>query len=757
MPADPTSPASISHTASAWLVRRRVALLVIGCVLTLLAWPVSWRLEFDRSIENMFASDSPLLPPFRQLKRTFGGDEIVMVAYVDQRLLSTEGLARLDRLRKDLAAVPGVEATLSILDSPAQNAITSAFGAPLLEFFEGLLIGSDRQTTAVLCFLEREAVAKIPRDATINRLRETAEAFDPSAVIGGEPVLMAEGFRYLEQDGWLLGWATSILLMAVILFFFRSARWMLIPIVIVQAALIWTRALLVVGEFRLSMVSSMLTAIVTVIGIATVVHLIVRYREESAANRPPRDALLAAAAVLAAPIVWAIVTDVCGFLSLVKSSVGPVQSFGIMMALGAVATLFSVAIFLPGLALIGSFDRAPKDAFGESHLGRALKQLTNQMQRRPWLWTLLISVIVGAAVWGNAYLEVETDFTKNFRAGTPVVKSYQFLEQRLGGAGVWDVFVPAPKVFDAAFVDRVRDFEERLRDEVIVRRGGREEPGLTKVVSLVDAIDAASATTRLMMFVPLSTKFYSIKERVPQLWRALDGVDPVDQRHYFRIMLRSREQQTAAEKMAIIAQVHQIAEESFPGEARVTGFFVLLASLIDSLLADQWTTFALASIGIFLTIFAAFRNVTWATIALVPNALPIFMVLGGMGHLGYKVNMGTVMIAAVSMGLSVDSSIHYLNEFRRALASGLDFSAAIHRVHQSVGRAMVLSSIALMIGFLVLVLSHFIPTIYFGVLVSLSMLGGLLGNLVVLPLLLQGLHSLAPKRVEAAVGQAPRA
>jgi len=132
----------------------------------------------------------------------------------------------------------------------------------------------------------------------------------------------------------------------------------------------------------------------------------------------------------------------------------------------------------------------------------------------------------------------------------------------------------------------------------------------------------------------------------------------------------------------------------------------------------------------------AFRSIRWTLIALVPNALPILMVMGLLGWLGLKINMGAAMIAAVSMGLSVDSSIHYLASYRRERVAGRSVSEALNLVQQSVGRAAVLSTLALIVGFMVLCTSEFVPTIYFGALVSLAMFGGLAGNLIVLPLLL---------------------
>jgi predicted RND superfamily exporter protein len=232
----------------------------------------------------------------------------------------------------------------------------------------------------------------------------------------------------------------------------------------------------------------------------------------------------------------------------------------------------------------------------------------------------------------------------------------------------------------------------------------------------------------------------AMQERMPQMGRALVGEDPDDGSTWLRIQLRSRERQPAAAKRAIIGGVRRIVAEEYPARdgrpgGEVTGFFVLLAQLVDRMLADQWLTFLIAAAGIFVLLAVGFRSLLLAAIALVPNALPIFVVLGLLGWTGTRVNMGTAMIAAVSMGLSVDSSIHYIAAFQRRLAAG-GAAAALGDAHQTAGRAMIFSTLALVVGFLALTTSNFVPTVSFGWLSCLTLAGGLLGNLVVLPVLL---------------------
>lgn len=709
-------------------------MLAFGLLATLAAVGPSRRLAFDRSIENMFAPDDPVLEPFRQLKRTFGGDEVALAAYVDGELLTSAGLARLERLAEQLAGVPGVQEVYS-LATVKRFLNTPLYRRRVLELSEGYTIGPDHETAGVICVLVPEHEAPVPRLQTVDELRRLIEAHDASGVLTGEPVMIVDGFRFLELDGRLLGAVSTGLLMLTIVACFRSLRWVLVPMAVVGATLIWTQAVLVESRLHLSLVSSMLWAIVTVIGIATVVHLVVAFRGHRAEGLTPVAALALAGQQLGAPIFWACMTDAAGFASLMVSRVGPVHDFGLMMLVGSLLTLVGIAVFVPGLSLWGRFDADPRRAWGEHGLDFGLEKLAASIERHPRTLTLAIAVVSLACCLGMLNLEVETDFTKNFRRDSPIVHAYEFVESRLGGAGVWDIVAPVPDRDIKDFLDRVARLEERLRTEAVVETADGPRPGLTKVLSAVDALDMVPLG-RVGAGVRLEPTLDLVAKEVPMV-KALYGHDPQNgNRLYVRIMLRARERQPSRQKQLLVEQVRQIAREELP-EAEVTGFFVLLTKIIESTTRDQWLTFGVATAGIFLMVLLAFRSVTLALISLVPNALPILIVTGLMGWLDLRINMGAAMIASVSMGLAVDSSIHYITAFRRHRAAGLSTGEALHAVHQSVGRAMVFSTLALIVGFSALALSRFVPTIYFGVLVGLTMLGGLLGNLVVLPLLLK--------------------
>jgi predicted RND superfamily exporter protein len=534
------------------------------------------------------------------------------------------------------------------------------------------------------------------------------------------------------------------LLGVTILILFRSLRWLLIPVVVVQWTLIITRAVLVLGGRQLSMVSSMLTAIVTVVGVAGVMHLIVEIRELRVQGLTQRAALLKCGMLLAGPILGAVLTDVSGFGSLWCASVEPVRDFGTMMVAGSFLVLPAICLIFPALALALTRDRQATHGWGEVHLGYWLMRSVDAVHSHPKTVAAATAALALIASLGAVRLEIETDFTRNFRRGSRIVKAYDFVETQLGGAGVWDVIVPAPAVLDQEYLDRVRRLEQRLRQiEVPLRTTDQNTPGLTKVLSVVDALDAIAAEPTLAALTPTpELRYRGLALAMPTFMAALRSTGQGEQNHgRLRIMLRAPERQPAEQKRWLINEVTRLAREEFPAGpqaygAEVTGFYVLLTNLIESILRDQWTTFAVSSLAILAMVWVGYRSWQYALISMIPNAVPIYVVMGLLGWAGLKMNMGAAMIAAVSMGMSVDSSIHYFSAFRHARREGKTVHAALTQCQQSVGLAMIFSTIALIVGFGVLITSEFVPTIYFGALMSLAMLGGMLGNLIVLPLLL---------------------
>ncbi|MSR56411.1 MAG: hypothetical protein EXS05_01905 [Planctomycetaceae bacterium] len=730
------------------LIRYRAALLAIGTLVTIVAWFPASRLAFDQSIESLYAHDDPHLQSYLESKGLFGGDELVGVVYSDPELFSDEGLARVRELAEELSNIPGVQSqsTQNLADGLAQASIPflKKRMQQVLEFFQGILVGEDRETTAVVLRLTAEQPnAPVPRGATIAEIRRIAaahqERYGFATYTVGEPVQVHDMFRYVQEDGRVLGWVSALLLVVVILILFRNLRWVLLPILIVQATLLWTKAILVLSGIQLSMVSSILESLVTIIGVATVMHISLVYcgmRDEFDRVSALRRTLV----LLAVDVFWVCATTAGGFAAQLSSHVYPVKSFGLMMALGSMLVLVAIGVFLPGGVLLGRYAADPQITQADQHLARWLGVLGDWIENYPWRLLGVCVVVTIVSLAGMTRIRVETDFSRNFRRSSPIVQAIDFVEDNLGGAGTWEVNFPAPARLDDAYLERVRELAQKLREIELI--DGEQRASLTKVVALTDGLD-------LIPRIPLLTANHAQQTTVlghfqPEFLPSMYNPDQLR----MRIVLRARERQPAELKERLIHEVERLAREEFPApdpsqKARAAGLFVLLTYIIESLLGDQWSSFGWGAAGIIAMMTIAYRSLRIGLISLVPNLLPIALVIGAMGWLDLPVNIGTAMISSVSMGLTVDASIFYISAFRRMQRQGMDFSAALRATQHDIGRALIYSNIALLLGFLVLTLSHFIPLVYFGFLVSVAMLGGLAGNLVLLPLLLRATRTKA--------------
>jgi uncharacterized protein len=739
-------PAELRHAALARLadvlIRRRIPLFLAALLLAVLAIPVAMRLQLDESIESFYAPDDPYLLDYQQSKKWFGGDEFVLVAYHDPELLENEGLERVRGFAEKLSSVPGVNAESTqhlerALRPPQANLAMRLFlrfpntKKSLLDFSRSILIGDDEETTAIVLRLLPEQDAPVSRKQTLDEVRALAQSQPFPVYVAGEPVQISDMFEYVRQDGALLGWATSGMLILTILVLFRSLRWTLLPLLIVHVALVWTKATLVLSGMKLSMVSSILTSLITIIGIATVTHVTVRFRElRQSFSR--QESFRRTFIDLAPAVFWTCATTAVGFAALLSSGITPVRSFGTMVALGTVFVLAGALLLLPGGILIGRFDRDPRNTPAERKLLKVLDRSIDGVENHSGKLLLVFVVLSAGAAFGLTRLTVETDFSRNFRQNSPIVRSIQFFESRLGGVGTWEINFPAPKEspdgedsegLTTQFVEQTAEVSDQIA-EIEMPDG----TGPTKAVSLGDGTDlipriAARSLDQKRNVLELLNPEFEESLYNPEAGR-------------MRIVLRALEQQPAETKLDLIERAEDTARETFP-QAQATGLYVLLAHLIDSLLSDQLVSFAIASAGIALIMMIAFRSVPIGLMSLIPNIFPILLVIGGMGWIGLPINIGTAMIASVSMGLTVDSTIHYLTGYRRSREAGLDHFAALRETQASVGRAVIFATTALVFGFSVLTLSHFIPLIYFGVLVSAAMAGGVFGDLILLPLLLR--------------------
>ncbi len=745
------------------LVSLRNLLLFGVAAIVVAAIPVSDQLKFDQRIESFFADDNPDLLLLQRNRREFGGNEFVIVAWTEDRLFAMPD----GQLPQSLSETLEIDVLLTVDDAVAEKIreVTGRLNqiagvnpektqhladlldaAPrfkpsrraMLRLFEGTLVGQDGLTTGILLELRPQNEVSESRATTLSEIRTIAASMDGEVAVAGEPVQVFDMFQMVEEDGQVLFLVSLSILSLVLLTMFRGFRWMLAPVGLVLGSVVATRALLSLAGAELSMVSSMLNSLVTVIGIATCMHIIVHYRDirKEQGVAPLETAHQHKAKILAAtrqtlsemgaPIFWTCVTTAVGFGSLLVSQITPVRSFSIMMCLGTAVVLIGCMIVFPATLGSGSRLTPPAQVPLEHWLDRALHISARSVERRPILTGVICFLMFAFAIPGVLMLTVETDFSKNFKDSSTIVQALKFVESRLGGAGSWEIAFDTPEQLTDDFLNDV----QLLTDELRQMSAGDEDISILSLTDITDLPPRVFGPTKALQ---------KIARKQPLLVRNFYN----EEAHRMRIVLRSAEQQPSEDKLQQISRIRGCVRDFFAksqfkqtSRPEASGMFVLLADLIQSLLQDQLLSFIVATCGILVCMTIAFRSLRIGVVSLLPNIFPVAIVMGILGWSGVRVNIGTAMITSVSMGLTVDSTIHYITAFERARKSN-SVQNSLHIAHASAGRALVFAYMALVAGLLVLTASRFIPLVYFGALLSLSMIGGIFGDLILLPLLLR--------------------
>lgn len=745
------------------LISVRNVLLFAAAAGVLAAISFSERLQFDQRIESFFAADNPDLRILTRSRQDFGGNEFVVVAWTEECLfdlpddqqpqtlraaLEIDVLHKIDplvaekirRVAGQLNAIGGVngDKTQHLADFLDDAPKFKPSRRAMLRLFEGTLIGRDGRTTGIVLELLPEADAGESRGKTLTQVRTVALELGDDVAVAGEPVQVFDMFEMVEQDGQNLFLVSLTILACVLVLMFRGLRWMLAPVGLVLGSVVGTRAILYLVGAELSMVSSMLSSLVTVIGIATSMHVFVHYREvrrnqaQVSLTSPTehRQQLNEAAREtfrqMSGPVFWTCLTTIVGFGSLLVSQITPVRSFSVMMCLATAVVFLGCAFVMPATLASGSRLSRPARVPLEHWLDRGLDLTCRAVEKKPILTGILCFGMFAAAIPGVLRLTVETDFSRNFKESSSIVRSLKFVESRLGGAGSWEIAFDTPPKLTDAFLKDIKALTEELREKLA------SDDSIT-ILSLTDISDLPPR-----IFGPAKTL-----GRVARKQPGMIGNFFNEETQRMRIVLRSAEQQPSEQKLAQIANVRECVAKFFgrsefqqQSTPQASGMFVLLAELIQSLLQDQLLSFLVACLGILMCMTVAFRSLRIGIISLFPNVFPVAILMGILGWSGVQVNIGTAMITSVSMGLTVDSTIHYITAFERARRI-CSVSESLAIAHSSAGRAVVFAHLALVAGFLVLTASRFIPLVYFGALLSLSMIGGVFGDLVLLPLLLR--------------------
>ncbi|WP_323845230.1 efflux RND transporter permease subunit [Microbulbifer magnicolonia] len=622
-------------------------------------------------------------------------------------------------------------------------------------------------------YLQHRTAQEHRSRARVEQVREILAGYKGEAelFLGGVSMITADMISFIQSDLVVFGAGILLFIIATLLIIFRQVRWVLLPLATCVTTAVMMLGLLSWMDWRLTVISANFVALLLIITLAITIHLAVRYREYIAQNPDWNREQLALAAVrfMAKPCLYTALTTIVAFVSLVVSGIRPVIDFGWMMTMGVTLALVLSFLMIPALLMI-----LPKRTGGvsldNSHAFTLLFSRFAERRRGVVLGVSLLAAVASAV--GISQLKVENRFIDYFDDSTEIYQGMLVIDRRLGGTVTLDIILDKPAEEETAPEGEEDPFAVTGEEEAFAEEDpfGSEDPfgaagesaeqsywftvaGLAKIERLHDFLEQQPEIGKVQSLAtlykvardlnggPLNDFELAVaRTSLPAEIRDV-LVDPYlsVEHNQARITLRAMETDPNLRRDELIQRIYDYAHDEMgiaPENIHQTGLLVLYNNMLQSLFKSQILTLGAVFVGILLMFLVLFRSFSLALIALIPNMLAACVVLGGMGLAGIPLDMMTITIAAITVGIGVDHAIHYLYRFRDEFAKDGDYLATMHRSHATIGRAMFYTAITIIAGFSILALSKFVPSIYFGLLTALAMTAALLGSLTLLPLLL---------------------
>ncbi len=731
---------------------KRIAGLLAVVAVTAVTAAALGDVEFDASIEAWFLDDDPDLIAYHRFLEHFDTDQMILVAWDDPSLFTPEGLAfvrdltealgELDHVQsavslataRQLVATPGVIAVEPLIDWDAppdpEDLRDRVLGDDL---YVGKLVSADGRVPAVVLWVDNlieEQGAKTDLAHAVEAVGEPFAARRGVDFAYAGPTMLDEAFfEYTARDLKTVFPAMLVVIVVAILALFGSPAALILPIAVVSLACLWITGGLALFGGRITAVSSAVYPLVLGVGIASAVHITSRYLLLRKDGLEAQEASERALRGLLAPCFFTAATTVAGLASLQTATLGPVRQFGVQAAAGvAAAFLLTFALGPWILPRIGG--RALKESRGARALDACLAGAGRFALGRPRVVLVVSAVLLVTTLAGLAHLTIGSNVLNYFRDDAPVRTDLLLVDAALDGTTTLEILV------EGAEPDVLKDPEllegmRRVQDYV------GPLTGVGATVSLADYLmevrRAARGGDEAERRLPAN------RREAAQLLMMLDDSEDLERLVDFDFQ---RGRITATVKMSIVEQLASDVPEieaavkgmfEPPTKVSLTGTSKLIHNMQTYLLESQIRSLSLAFVTVLFALMIALRSVRLGLFSMIPNVLPIGMVLGLMGWTGIGLDPGTVMCGAVALGLVVDDTVHFLHHFRAEITAGASLEDAVHATLQATGRALVATTIILVAGFWVLTTASFRPNIYFGLLSGAAIGFALVADLVTLP------------------------
>ena len=771
-----------------------VFILLIISILSFGYYSKDFRL--DASTETLLIDGDPDLAYLQEISERYGSKEFLILTYTpNEGMVTDSSINNLLSLKYKIQSLDWVHSVITLLDVP----LLSNSDAPLQErlesfktlkdeevdrergfseilnspVFRNFVISEDGKTSGIIVnikqikkleYIENKSREEIENykdqikkqnHQNILEIRQVIQSYGDVGKIylGGIPMIADDMMTFIKSDIIVFGIGVLLFIIATLWFVFRKLIWIIVPISSCFFSVIIMMGLLGLLGWKVTVISSNFIALMLILTMAMNIHMSTRFLQLKK-NFPSKnnfEIISLTTSKMFWPILYTVLTTILAFLSLIFSEIKPIIDFGWMMTFGLITSFIITFTLLPTLL---NFTSTGNISLKKEQNSKITSILGSISLNNKFTIFFVTGIIVVLSVIGISKLEVENSFINYFDKNTEIYKGMKLIDEELGGTTPLEVILKFPKKEEKKSEedDEFEDWEDEedtndekywfTKDKVdritSVHNYLDSLPQVGKVLSFSSIVDVA---TQLNKNNPLGTlEMGVLYSKIPESIKT-EIIDPYlsIENNEARISLRIIDSQENLRRNDLINKINFDLKNELGLEKddyKLAGVLILFNNLLQSLFKSQILTLGLVMIGIFSMFIVLFRNIKLSLIGVVPNFIAAFFILGIIGLLEIPLDMMTITIAAITIGIAVDNSIHYIYRFKEEFNKLKDYNKTLKTCHSTVGVAILNTSITIVFGFSILVLSKFIPTIYFGMFTGLAMLLAMISVLTLLPALI---------------------
>ncbi len=769
------------------IIQKPKIVLSILFILLILSFYFSKDFRLDASSDTLLLEDDPDLKYFEEINERYNAKEFLVLTYTPKEsMISDKSVNNLLSLKYKIQSLEWVHSVVTILDVPLLNSTDETLNEKLKNFstlksdginreagfseilnspvFKNFIVSEDGKTSGIIVYIKQDNKFKTLKNnkeiqnykdnknkrnsENIKEIRDIIGEYTKNSKIylGGIPMIANDMMSFIKNDIVVFGIGVLIFIILTLWFVFKRVIWIIVPIACCIFSVIAMLGVLGLLGWKVTVISSNFIALMLILTMAMNIHISTRFLQlRKDFPELKKDKIIEMTTKkMFLPILYTVMTTICAFMSLVFSEIKPVIDFGWMMTLGLLTSMITTFTLLP--CLLNVFNEKNNFEFNQINKSRITSFLEMVASKNRNIVFASSILIILFSFFGISKLKVENSFINYFDKDTEIYKGMKLIDDKLGGTTPLDIIIKFPNDmadnsdedddwgndndntkywFTKDKIDKINKVHNYL--EKLEHVG--KVLSFSSVLKVAERLNGNKPLGSLEMGILYTKLPDDIRNEIVSPYISIENSEA-------RINLRLKDSNDTLRRNDFISKINNDLKNELnlkEDEYRLAGVLIIFNNLLQSLFKSQILTLGVVMIGILLMFVVLFKNLKLALIGIIPNFIAAFFILGIIGIFNIPLDMMTITIAAITIGIAVDNSIHYIYRFREEYNNLQDYKKTLKTCHSTVGVAILNTSVTIVFGFSILVLSNFIPTIYFGIFTGLAMLLAMLLVLTLLP------------------------